>query len=96
MKQFSENFEDLGQRGDVINPKYVRERTQVCITCTNGDRKRTIKNKRSFKVRYLFMKLFSQHRKILVPYCDIIISELGHIESPFAQDMQMWVFLTQC
>ena len=37
MKPFSENFEILTQRGDVINPKFAWKRAQTRILCTNGD-----------------------------------------------------------
>ena len=69
MKTFSQNFEILTQRGDIINPK----RAQTRILCTNGVRKMKIKSKRNFEVRYSFMKLFSQNMEILVLCCDVII-----------------------
>ena len=57
------------------------KRTQTCISCTNGDRKMTIKSKRRFQVKYLFMKLFSRNLEIQVPYCDFVISKLGQRDS---------------
>ena len=74
-------FEVLSQRGDVINPKLARKRTETCILCTNGDRKMKIKSKRNFEVRYTFMKLFSQNLEFLAPYCHVIISKLGQKHS---------------
>ena len=59
MKLFSQNFEVLTQRGDIIKPKLARKRVQTFIPCTNCDRKMQIKSKRNFEVRYSFMKLFS-------------------------------------
>ena len=95
MKTFSQNFEVLTQRGEVINPKLARKRAQTRMSCTNGDRKMKIKNKRNFKVRYSFMKLFSRNLESLFPCCDVIISGLGQIGSLFAQDLQIWAFSTQ-
>ena len=57
MKPFSQNFEDLTQYDNVINPKLARNGAQTHISCT-GNRKMKIKCKRNFEVRYLFMKLF--------------------------------------
>ena len=62
MKQFSQNFEVLTLRGDVISPKLARKRALTFISCTNGDKKikkKKIKSKRNFDVKYSFMKLFS-------------------------------------
>ena len=73
MKTFSQNFEILTQRGDIINPKLAQKRAQTRILCTNGVRKMKIKSKRNFEVRYSFMKLFSQNIEILVLCCDVII-----------------------
>ena len=58
MKPFSQNFGDLTQRGDFINPKLARRRAQTRILRTNGDREMKIKSKRNFEVRYLFIKLY--------------------------------------
>ena len=71
MKLFSQNFEVLTQRCDVINPKLTPKRIQTGILCTNGDRKIKTKSKRNFEVRFLFMKLFSGNLKILVLCCDV-------------------------
>ena len=57
MKPFSQNFEDLTQYDNVINPKLARNGAQTHISRT-GNRKMKIKCKRNFEVRYLFMKLF--------------------------------------
>ena len=57
MKPFSQNFEDLTQYDNVINPKLARNGAQTHISCT-GNREMKIKCKRNFEVRYLFMKLF--------------------------------------
>ena len=38
MKPFSQNFDVLTQRCDVINPELARKRVQTGISCTNGDR----------------------------------------------------------
>ena len=77
MKPFFQNFEVLTQCCDVINIKLARKKIQTGICCTNGDRKMKIKNKKNFKVRYLFMKLFSRNLKILAPCCNVIIPKLG-------------------
>ena len=61
MKPFTQNFEVLTQRGDVINPKLAPKRVQTCISYTNTDKKMKIKSKRNFEVRCSFMKLFSQN-----------------------------------
>ena len=53
MKPFSQNFEDLTQYDNVINPKLAPKGAQTHISCT-GNRKMKI----NFEVRYLFMKLF--------------------------------------
>ena len=37
MKRFSQNFEVLTQRGDVVNTKLARRRAQTHISRTNGD-----------------------------------------------------------
>ena len=49
MKQFSQNFEVLTLRGDVISPKLARKRALTFISCTNGDKK--IKKKKKSKVK---------------------------------------------
>ena len=67
MKLFSQNFEALTQCCNVINPELTRKRIQTGISCTNGDRKTIIKNKKNFEVRYSLMKLFSGNFKILAP-----------------------------
>ena len=77
MKPFSQNSEVLTQRGDVINPKFARERAQTCISGTNGDAKMKTKITKNFDLKYSFMKLFSQNLEILAPCCDVIISKLG-------------------
>ena len=68
-----------------LNQNWVK-RTQTCISCNNGDRKLTIKSKRRFQVKYLFLKLFSPNLEIQVPCCDLVISKLGqrdsNLESP--------------
>ena len=71
MKSFSQNFEVLTQRGDIINPKLARKRTQAQIPCINGDKKMKIKSKSNFEVRHSFMKL---NLEILAPCFDVIIS----------------------
>ena len=71
MKPFSQNFEVLTQRGDVINPKLARERAQTCISGTNGDGKMKIKSTKNFDLKYSFMKLFSQNLEILAPCCNV-------------------------
>ena len=81
LKPLSQNLEVLTQRGDVINPKLARKRTQTCISRTNGDRKKKIKSKRNFEMRYSFMKLFSGNLEIPTPYCGVIISKLGQKDS---------------
>ena len=55
MKPFSKNLEVLTQHGDVLNPKLAQKRAQTYISWTN--RKMKIKSKRSFEMRYSFMKL---------------------------------------
>ena len=58
------------------------KRNQTAISCTNGDnQKMTIKSKRSFQVKYSFMKLFSRNLEIQAPCCDVIISKLGQRDS---------------
>ena len=71
MKSFSQNFEVLTQRGDIINPKLARKSTQAQIPCINGDKKMKIKSKSNFEVRHSFMKL---NLEILAPCFDVIIS----------------------
>ena len=56
MRPFSQNLEVLTQRGQVINPKLARNRTKIYISCTNGDRKMKIKNKRNFEAKYFFSR----------------------------------------
>ena len=73
MKSFSQNFEDLTQSGDVINPKLTRKKVQNCISCTNGERKMKIKSQKNFEVRYSFMKLFSRYLEVRAPYCDVYV-----------------------
>ena len=55
------------------------KRDPTHISCGNADRKTKSKLKRNFEVRYLFMKLCSQNREILVPCFDAIISKLGQM-----------------
>ena len=81
LKPLSQNLEVLTQRGDVINPKLARKRAQTCISRTNGDRKKKIKSKRNFEMRYSFMKLFSGNLEIPTPCCGIIFSKLGQKDS---------------
>ena len=57
------------------------KRNQTGISCTNGDREMTIKSKRSFQVKYSFMKLFSQNLDIQATCFDVIISKLGQRDS---------------
>ena len=90
MKLFSQNFEVLTQRGDVINSKLAPKRTQTRISGINGDRKMKIKSKRNFEVRYSFMKLFSRNLKILAPCCDVIISKLGQKDSNLYNKYNWW------
>ena len=73
MKSLSQNFEDLTQRGDVINPKLTGKRVQTFISCTNGERKMKIKRQKNFEVRCWFMKLFSRYLEILSPCCDVYV-----------------------
>ena len=81
LKSLSQNLEVLTQRGDVINPKLARKRAQTCISRANGDRKKKIKSKRNFEMRYSFMKLFSGNLEISTPCCGVIISKLGQKDS---------------
>ena len=81
MKPFSQNFEVLTQYCDVINTKLARKRIQTGKSCTNGDRKIKIKNKKNFEVKYSFMRLFSGNLKILAPCCDVIIPKSGQKDS---------------
>ena len=90
MKLFSQNFEVLTQRGDVINSKLAPKRTQTRISGINGDKKMKIKSKRNFEVRYSFMKLFSRNLKILAPCCDVIISKLDQKDSDLYNKYNWW------
>ena len=81
IKTFTQNFEHLTQRGDVINPKLARKRTQTCISATNDVRKMKIKSKGNFEVRYSFMKLFSWNSLTLSPCRDVTILKFGQKDS---------------
>ena len=84
MKSFSQNFEDLTQRGDVINPKLTRKKVQTYISCTNSERKMKIKSQKNFEVRYSFMKLFSRCLEVPAPCCDVyMMHESGHLLTKF-------------
>ena len=72
MEPFPQNFEVLTQRGDVINPKFARKRTQTCLLCTNGDRKMKIKIKRDFEV--IIDSLLKKHMPLL--YADPILEPI--------------------
>ena len=74
MKSFFEVSEVLTERGDdIISPKLAQKRMQTRVSCTNHDRKMTIKRKWSFEVMYSSVKLFSF--EILALCFDVIISK---------------------
>ena len=61
MKPFSQSFEVLTQRSDVINPKLDQKRTQIRISCTYDDRKVKIKNKRDLRGEiFIYETVFSK------------------------------------
>ena len=78
VRSLSQNIASFDSSGDVIHSKLGQKNPNLC---TNGDRKMTIKSKRRFQVKCLFMKLFSRNLEIQVPYCDFVISKLGQRDS---------------